>query len=201
MDVSTDTPENWMLAYQNGSVEAFERLFRRSAGRVRTWLRRRLPSEELADDLTQKAFLKLHRSRHQFRADEVFDAWLFSIVRSVWADEMRSRARKPDSSSALPIEDVPESNLISSEGESSSEIDWEAAVLKLPSLHREALDLRYQDGESFGGLARRWKISEAAARQRVSRAVRELREILQRVTGQDSSEEALAKTRKEGVNS
>jgi RNA polymerase sigma-70 factor (ECF subfamily) len=201
MDVGADTPEKLMLAYQNGSVEAFEQLFKRSSGRVRLWLKRRVPSDELADDLTQKVFFKLHRSRHQFRVEEVFDAWLFSIVRSVWSDEMRSRARKPDTSSALPIDEVPESKLISAEEESGSEIDWEAAVLKLPPIHREALDLRYQDGESFGGLARRWKISEAAARQRVSRAVRELREILERVTGQDSTQDGLAKTRKEGVSS
>ena len=47
-----------------------------------------------ADDLSQMAVEKAFRSFAQYQAGTQFDSWLFRICRTVWIDQMRSRARK-----------------------------------------------------------------------------------------------------------
>jgi RNA polymerase sigma-70 factor (ECF subfamily) len=143
----------------------------------------------------QKAYLKMHRGRHQFRSGEVFEAWFFSILRNTWVDELRRDGRKPDEHHALPIDEVSESLLPSVEQVPFQESLNTAgaavgdAVEALPGHHREALELRYQDGVSFTGLARHWKVSEVAARKRVSRAVQALKELLGAPRSSEKQEE------------
>ena len=47
-----------------------------------------------ADDLSQMAVEKAFRAFGQYQAGTQFDSWLFRICRTVWIDQMRSRARK-----------------------------------------------------------------------------------------------------------
>src|SRR4051812_40461688 len=54
------------------------------------------------------------------------------------------------------------------------------AIASLGAPYRDAGVLGYFDGRSYEELARRLKISETAARQRASRGVAELREMLAR---------------------
>ena len=176
------TLEDCMLAYQAGDPLAFEEIYRRTVGRSRAWLRSRSSSTERAEDLIQKAYLKLHRARHQYRSGEIFEAWFFTILRNVWVDELRKDGRTPDRSHTVSIEEAPESALAvvdqlqeRREEESRGVSD---VMENLPEHHREALEMRYQEDTDFDGLARHWKISEAAARKRVSRAVQALKEKL-----------------------
>ena len=191
MQVELDTAEALMGRYQNGSVEAFEELYARSVGRVRSWLSRRIEPRERVEDCVQKVFLKLHHARHQFRVDEVFEAWLFSIVRSVWLDELRHLKRHPDQMQFVPLEDLVESRVPQVEGRADEAPlpELELALGRLSNTHREALDMRYQQGLSFGGIAQRWRVTEAAARKRVSRAVLELKDLVRGETERSSPTE------------
>lgn len=47
-----------------------------------------------ADDLAAQAVERALRSRHQWQEGSRLDSWLFRIVRNLWIDEARSRARK-----------------------------------------------------------------------------------------------------------
>jgi RNA polymerase sigma-70 factor (ECF subfamily) len=181
MSVESDTSESLMIRYQNGSVSAFEDLYGRSVARVRAWLSRRLDSPERVEDCVQKVFLRLHHARHQFRGDEIFEAWLFSIVRTVWLDELRYQTRHPDIKKFIPLEEVPESHWVltsPSVGHPFEDPEYETALAQLSLDHREALQLRYQEEQPFRGMARKWRVTEAAARKRVSRAVSELKKLL-----------------------
>jgi RNA polymerase sigma-70 factor (ECF subfamily) len=169
--------EDCMAEYQAGNVTAFEELYSRTAPRARVWLAPRVRSAERIEDLVQKVFLNLHRSRHQFRAGEVFDAWFFSILRNAWIDELRRAAGSPGDFSGIPIEDAPEGHP-ALQSEQPQEGDQELPVGQLPVHHREAIELRYQEGLEFAGMARKWNVTEAVARKRVSRAIQALREIL-----------------------
>jgi len=124
--------------------------------------------------------LKFHQSRHQYRAGEVVEAWLFSIVRSSWIDHLRSEKRRPDLSRKVNLEDAPQEALMvpqTQEALERGEISFSDQLSFLNEGQREAIELRYAAGESFESLARRWNVSESSARQRVSRAVRALRAV------------------------
>lgn len=58
--------EELMRSYQKGDLMAFEVLFKRYAGRVLGFLSKKLSQVQLAQDLGQDVFLKLHRSRAQY---------------------------------------------------------------------------------------------------------------------------------------
>lgn len=47
-----------------------------------------------ADDLTQQTVERALRSRAQWQAGTRLDSWLYRIMRNLWIDEGRSRARK-----------------------------------------------------------------------------------------------------------
>jgi RNA polymerase sigma factor (sigma-70 family) len=84
-----------MAAYQAGNQAAFAELFERHSGSVYGFLARRLPEENLAEDLYQEAFLRLHRARHSYDTRRPFRAWLFAIVHNLLNDVLREHARAP----------------------------------------------------------------------------------------------------------
>jgi len=49
-----------------------------------------------ADDLTQAAVERALRSRAQWEPGTRLDSWLYRIMRNLWIDMIRSRARKED---------------------------------------------------------------------------------------------------------
>ncbi len=169
--------EDCMADYQSGSLADFEAIYARAAPRARAWLRLRVKGPENIEDIIQKVFLNLHRARHQYRAGEVFDAWFFSILRNVWIDELRKSEHAPTGKTAIPIEEAPESSPALQVSQPQA-VEASVPLEQLPGHHREALELRYQQGLEFGGMARKWNVTEAVARKRVSRAIGALRELL-----------------------
>ena len=179
------TLEFWMEAYLQGDERAFERIYAKTGPKILAWLKRKIVSTAKAEEALQQVFLKFHQSRHQYRSGEVVEAWLFSIVRSTCFDFLRSELRRPDSGRPVPLDEAPASALLAPIGNAEDLLSAGGAeglggmetLAALPSGHREAIELRYASGESFESLAKKWKVSEASARQRVSRAVRALREL------------------------
>ena len=47
-----------------------------------------------ADDLTQSTIERALRARYQWQAGSRLDSWLYKIMRNLWIDTARSRARK-----------------------------------------------------------------------------------------------------------
>ena len=47
-----------------------------------------------ADDLTQSTIERALRARSQWQAGTKLDSWLYRIMRNLWIDTARSRARK-----------------------------------------------------------------------------------------------------------
>ena len=85
---------------RRGDLLAFEDLvreFQADAFRFAWHLTR---DRQLAEDVTQEAFLRAFRFLEGFRGDRKFGSWLFSIVRNCAMDSLRSQRR-----SELPWDD------------------------------------------------------------------------------------------------
>src|SRR5688572_23433914 len=65
-----------------GDTRAFERLYLRHAGRIRT-LSRRLLGEAHADDGVQEVFLRAWSKLDMFRGDSTFGTWLYRLGTNV----------------------------------------------------------------------------------------------------------------------
>lgn len=158
-----------MAAYRNGDEQAFQALYERYAGRVYGFLRRKLKSRSVADDVFQATFLKLHKARARYDAALPFAPWLFTVCRSTLIDTLRQEARIREDLNPAAVE-----------GATAEETPRTSPLPELASLNperRQALELRYGQDLSFEEIAVRLNTSPANIRQLVSRAVRQLRKL------------------------
>ena len=161
--------EDLMEQYQMGHPQAFDILFQRHGPRIQGYLTKKTGSAKHAQDLSQEAFLKLHRSKHLYQRHLPFLPWLFSIVRSVLLDDVKKRKREIPISLNAPHE-------FATASEPSAEIEAVSLTL-LPTQQKEAVALRIFEDATFEEIAKRLSTSENNARKLVSRGLNKLREI------------------------
>lgn len=150
----------------NGVVEG---AFRRHYGHVYRYLNRRLQDPARAEELAQEVFAAAAKDL----PDEVEGgppalAWLYTVAKRRFADEARRRGRERRLVGLLtagqPAEYGP--RLTS---------DLREALERLPTGQREVVVLKLLRGLSFAQIGTELRLSEAAAKMRFVRALRELR--------------------------
>jgi RNA polymerase sigma-70 factor, ECF subfamily len=129
---------------------------------------RRLAGDQQAEDVLQDALLRALRAYPRLRHADHLRAWLYRVTTTAAIDSHRSRRRE------VPVDDVP----AAATHDSYDEGAFEALIASLPGGAQTALRLRFVDDLDYEGIADRLGISPVAARQRVSTAVRTLRERL-----------------------
>jgi len=159
-----------------GGDPGFTELYRRHALELYSWFRARLPWA--AADLTAETFAQAWISRRRFRDDCDGSAlpWLFGIARNVLResarrDRIETRARER---LGLPLDLAAEDGFEAVEERLSPRRALAQALEELPHHERQALDLRVVEGLAYDEVAGRLAIRPAAARLRVSRALRRL---------------------------
>ncbi len=127
---------------------------------------RRVAGREDAEDVLQDAFLRALRAYPRLRHADHLRAWLFRVTTTAAIDAHRSRRRE------TPVEEVP-ATAVTDDYDAGA---FESLISPLPETARDALRLRFVDDLDYEGIAARLECSPEAARQRVSTAVRTLRE-------------------------
>lgn len=155
---------------------AFGEVYRRHAPAVYEWLRRRAP--QAAADLTAETFAQAWLSRRRFRDQRQGSAlpWLLGIAQnclreSERCDRMETRARER---LGLPVDLAADDGYEDVDRRLSPTTDMNAALAMLPEHERRAVELRVVGELPYDEVARRLAIQPAAARLRVSRALRRL---------------------------
>jgi RNA polymerase sigma-70 factor (ECF subfamily) len=170
-----------MARYAAGDVDAFRRLFAILAPSVRSFFVRSFRDPEVADDLVQTTFLKLHKARERFKPGLPVKPWLFTIAASVRRDELRRRYRLPH-----PIEenDWEKLELEMARNDSEEHPDGDvvqtvrSAIDRLPEAQRVVVHLHRYEGMTFEEIAQVLSTKPGAIRSRASRAYEKLREEL-----------------------
>ena len=136
-------------------------------------LARRLTSDaELARDIEQETWLRALRKPLAIRSPR---AWLGSIARNVLAERRRAESRRiAREKEVAPLESGDEDSL----RRAALQRDIISELLRLEEPDRSAVTLRYLEQRSYGEVAAALGITEAAARKRVSRGIKSLRELL-----------------------
>jgi RNA polymerase sigma-70 factor (ECF subfamily) len=127
---------------------------------------RRLAGDQQAEDVLQDALLRALRAYPRLRHAEHLRAWLYRVTTTAAIDLHRSRRREVvvGEPPAVATHDTYEDGA------------FEALIAPLPEGAQAALRLRFVEDLDYDGIAGRLGISAVAARQRVSTAVRTLRE-------------------------
>ena len=185
-DPESVSNEALMAGYVGGDELAFTRLFGRLAPRVHAFFLRSFGKPEVADDLTQQTFLKVHQARRQFRNESPVKPWVFAIAARVRLDEFRRRKRLPkldedglEAAESLAADTPP------ADPAERAEVKEQvaAALLRLPETQRVVIHLHRFEGLTFGEIARVLDTSEGAVRIRAFRAYERLRQELKPFTG------------------
>ena len=127
---------------------------------------RRMAGPEHAEDVVQDALLRALRAYPRLRHADHLRAWLYRVTTTAAIDSHRARRRE------IPVEDAGATLTTDPE-----ELDgFEDLIAGLPETARSALRLRFVDDLEYDAISKRLQCSPEAARQRVSSAVRALRQ-------------------------
>ncbi|NOT10059.1 MAG: sigma-70 family RNA polymerase sigma factor [Gemmatimonadales bacterium] len=156
-----------------GDDRAYLLLVRRHAERVHRLALRLTGDAVRADDVTQDAFIRLHRALPGFRADATLSTWLHTVTLNLCRDLARRDRRDP----TVPIMDETGATWEGPDGADAAEEAerrrWlERAVSSLPEPIREAVVLRYVAGLSYEAIADVARCPIGSAASRVHRGLR-----------------------------
>ncbi len=153
--------------------EILERHFAAHHEAIYRFLRSCGAAGHLAEDLSQEAFLRLHRHLTSGRPAQNVRAWLFRVAYRLWVDGLREGQREAPAQSGNweMWSDVLRDPSPGAEAELLARERWEwlrAAVLRLSQIERQALHLR-ADGLQYREIAEvlgvgYWSVVEAVRR-------------------------------------
>lgn len=149
-------------------------LWSRHEAELRRWLRSRAPNASEVDDMLQDVFLKTLKHREHLDSISQPRAWLFEVTRNTLIDRLRvSRERFP-----LP-EDL---DMVPAPVEQTDTVDTLAqaclprVLAEMDPQDREAIELCDLQGMSQADFAQHKQLTLSAAKSRVQRARKRMRE-------------------------
>lgn len=193
----------WIVAAQQGDLDAFNRLVAAYQQRIYNLCFRMLGEAEAAADATQDAFINAYKAMSRFRAPQgdaqgvvnSFRTWLYRIASNLCYDALRTRKRRPSTSLDALISDAGEQDYeasgnfslahgLASEGPESSALRAELSreiqrgLSLLPEDQRLALVLCDIQGFSYDEIADVTASSLGTVKSRISRARARMRDYL-----------------------
>jgi len=172
----------WWKAFQRGEEWAFRTLHQRFERPVLQFLSDRVGDRELARDLGQEVFLKLHRFKGALRLPvdsvEAVSGWVFTIARNTATDWFRGARLERESTRSLE----PEEDFAAPQGRHLVELRDRRALfwswLKgLTSSQRRVVWLRIVRGLSYEEIASAVGVSVSAAKCLFHRATQSVQEF------------------------
>ena len=185
MEEDGRTDEQLMLAYGDGSVEAFEILYGRWRRPVYRFLVRQCASAGIADELYQDVWLRVVNARRRYTVAARFSTWLFRIAHNRLIDHWRAESRKPvaempvaDDCETGPLDNVAAPDELQPERLMERK-DLAAlvagAVDSLPGAQREAFLLHEEGGLTIDEIAMLTGVGHETAKSRLRYAMTRLR--------------------------
>jgi RNA polymerase sigma-70 factor (ECF subfamily) len=164
---------------RTGDLAAFEELYRENVRRVFAVCLRIAADPELAEELTQEAFVRAWRKLDSFRGDSAFSSWLHPLAVNVALSERRSHKRR--SERLLVTDDLePFDRPERATREPGTALDLERALATLPPGARAVFVLHDVEGWRHDEIAERTGIAVGTSKAQLHRARRLLREALER---------------------
>lgn len=158
----------------------FEDLYRDFMGRIYAYVRAQVGSSADAEDITAQVFVNAYQAYPRFEPRNTTPAaWLFRIARNATLDHFRASGRRDRLQRTIQHQPMAEEDPA---GKAEERIQYRALlarVAQLPERQRDAISLRHS-GLSFDEVGKLMDCSEDAAKMLYHRALKALREVVQR---------------------
>ncbi len=178
-----------------GEADAFRALVVRYQRKVYALALGIVKDPDLAWDVAQEAFVRVHRGLAEFEAKSSFSTWLFRIATHLGIDAVRrervSRKDDLDDVAEADVADAGEGILATTLGNDPREnvlrrelaAKIQDALATLPEKHRTILVLRELEGLSYEELAERLGIHKGTVMSRLFHARKKMQAALRRYAG------------------
>lgn len=166
------TNEQLLKQYQQGQLSAFEAFYYRNQSLIFNFLRMRLGNENDANDAFQETFFRIHKYIFHYDPTQKALAWVFSIAKNV-AIDIQTKLSKTKEITDVEIDSI---SVVTHSQQARDEL--EEILKSLTEEERILLKTRFIDDDSYENMAKNFGISEANARQKVSRLVRKLKSLI-----------------------
>jgi len=185
---------------KEGDQQAFRLLVKRYERKVFQVAYAMVKDREEALDISQEAFLKVHRYLGDFKGDSSFYTWLYRITRNLAVDRIRSRRGESvafDEKVAQDEAELGDAGFLSTRlgtNPQKSTLRRELAekiteaLQQIPEKHREILVLREVEGLSYEDLARVLEIPKGTVMSRLFHARAKMQKLLEDYLGGDRPE-------------
>jgi len=167
-------------ACQSGDLRAYERLYAMHGPRMKNLARNVLGSAADAEDAVQETFLKVQRSVASFRGQASFVTWTYRILINTCYDARRSRLRKKEVTTDDDTEEMPRMEPRAPGAHPSLRMALERALEKLTRHQRDVFLLYEVEGFRHAEIAGMLEITQAASKNTLFQAKKNLREMLER---------------------
>ena len=151
-----------------------EKIWRLLSTRLKSFLLSRVSDDQVASDLLQETFLRIHEKLDTVQDSQRLESWVFQIARNLIADYYRSKGR---SETDLDTGHRATSPVLKNLNE--EVLGWIPFVVEnLPEIYRETVRLYELEGVSQQEIADRLGISLSGAKSRVQRGRKQLKQML-----------------------
>jgi RNA polymerase sigma-70 factor (ECF subfamily) len=165
-----------------GDVNAFERLYARSAGRVYAVCVRMTGDPQRAREYTHDAFVRAWERLSTFRGEAAFETWMHRLAVNVVLTATRGDRRREARLVPTPDEKVTEADAAFGRPADDVEtrIDLERAIAALPARAREVFVLHDVEGYRHEEIADRLELQASSVRAQLHRARQLIMRMLNR---------------------
>lgn len=179
--------EQWralMRAAQDGDNAAYSRLLSELLPLLRGFVRRKWRSQQDVEDIVQDILMSLHSVRHTYDPGRPFMPWLMTISVRRIADAARRLSARAVNETTVDIMPETFAGAETKNAQDTSD-DQEAvrmAMATLPDGQRQAIELMKLQGLSLQEASAQTGKSVASLKVTVHRAVKAMRQVLERKT-------------------
>jgi RNA polymerase sigma factor (sigma-70 family) len=187
--VETQADHLVMLAVRDGDPERIGVLFDRHHRKLFNFFLRLTANRGTSEDLVQEVFFRMLKYRHTFQAETNFTAWMYQIARNAHLDQAHKRRLE-----IVPDEDKNWDALAGVGQDPHEQLEHaqdigllRRALAQLPLDKREVLVLSRFQNLKYSEIAEILDCEVGAVKVRVYRAIRELGQIFQELSGEMAS--------------
>jgi RNA polymerase sigma-70 factor (ECF subfamily) len=160
--------EALVRAAQQGDMEAFEALYRKTSDRVYAVCLRMSGDTDRATELVQDVFVRVWQKLPGFRGDSQFTTWLHRLTVNLVLQDRRSRGRRE--AREVGTADLERYGRAARRAMPGTRIDLERAIAGLPDKARRVLVLRDIEGYKYDEIARMTGVSLGTVKAQIHRA-------------------------------
>ncbi|MBJ39308.1 MAG: RNA polymerase subunit sigma-70 [Gammaproteobacteria bacterium] len=165
--------EGLVLRAQQNDYRAYEALYRLHVGRIHALCIRLLCDRDMAEDLTQEAFVLAWRKLGSFRGDSAFGSWLYRIATNVVLSYLHKQKHFMQ---AVDNDDLPERGM---EEDNALNMSLEESIAELSNGARIVFVLYSIEGYTHEEIGKELGIAVGSSKAQLHRA----RQLLKRHLG------------------